>query len=194
MEYLFQSKRFRRNLYKWIVMYSCVMFLFQTVITYSKYISQMEANDQARVAKFQVNIEYNKCEDYVTESICTSENLCNPVSVCDAGYYRPTSSIPYYFMVDTSELEVKSLFFLNVSVHPDFEILSFENLTQKKDLTSSFSGNDAKLSTDIEAGQGRKEYYKIIVRYKNLNTLKFDMEKQYGQVVQVGYSAKQIKN
>ena len=193
MKYLFRSKRFRRNLYQWIVMYVGVMFLFQTVITYSKYISQMGSLDEARVAKFHVDVAYDQCTNFVTETICDSSSSCSPVSVCNSGYYRPTSEIPYYFSVDTSELEVKSLFLLNVSVHSDFEVLSFENLTNSTDLTSSFLDNKAILTTTMAAGSGKKTYYKIVVRYRG-DVSKFDKEKQYGQLVHVGYSANQIKD
>lgn len=193
MKYLFRSKRFRRNLGKWSMMYLSVMFLFHTVVTYSKYISQMGSSDEARVANFQVDIQYDQCENYVTESICTN-TTCDPIRVCNAGYYRPTSPISYYFMVDTRGLEVKSLFLLNVSVHTDFEVQSFENLTDHVNLTSSFQDNEAKISRDILAGQGKKTFYKVVVQYKGDPSFKFDVEKQYGQVVQVGYSAKQMKN
>lgn len=45
MKKLLQNKKFRTNLYKWFSMYICVMAIFTTVVTYSKYISNMGTDE-----------------------------------------------------------------------------------------------------------------------------------------------------
>ena len=70
MKGLLQSKRFKKNLGKWVFMYVICMGIFTTVITYSKYISNMlDDDDSARVSKFNVGLKY--CKD----ALCEEEGI-----------------------------------------------------------------------------------------------------------------------
>ena len=84
MKELLQNKVFKKNLKKWLVMYIGVIALFTTIITYSKYMTTMMGSSEAKVAAFDININY-------LDNQCISSNNCN------TGYYRPTSYIEYYF-------------------------------------------------------------------------------------------------
>ncbi len=198
MKRLLHSKRFRKNLCKWVFMYIGVIVLFTTVITYSKYVSQlMSAEDSARVAKFQVYVEANKpCGS----SGATS--YCNPT-----GTIRPTAEISYYFTVRT-DLEVKTDLYLTAILNKRFTLIKLEEVgnsatisTESKDHNISigdrietYTASTWKVGT-IEAAQNIEKIYKITIKFNPLN------EKDYSNVtanmdydiLRVGYSATQIQ-
>ncbi len=116
MSNLLHNKLFRLNLLRWFVLYIGVIFIFTTVVTYSKYITSIPSEHKARTAKFNVTITNDK--------ICSSlSNLCN------LEYYKPYAEIEYYFTVDTSELEVLSDLLVTINVNKEFRILSFTYLS-----------------------------------------------------------------
>ena len=57
MKGLLQSKIFRKNLKKWLCMYVGALLLLTTVVTYSKYISKYNVDDDARITKFDVTVK-----------------------------------------------------------------------------------------------------------------------------------------
>ncbi len=179
MEGLLQSKRFRNNLVKWVIMYVGSILLLTTVITYSKYISSFGGSDTARVAKFEVKIAENKCsEEVLTE--CTQEK------------YRNTENIDYYFTVDTTNIEVNTAFYLTFYINGNFnldgiyEVGKSEKilLTTKSD--SNIAGTNFKVYTynnDVVAGKGSNTKYLVRLTAKTSNYA--------NDIVKVGYSAVQ---
>jgi hypothetical protein len=106
---------FKTNLIRWFVLYIGVISLFTTVVTYSKYITTLPVNDEARTAKFDLNI--------------TNDKICSSLSnLCGLEQYKPYDEIEYYFTVDTTNLEVLSDLVLKISVNKEFRIISFTYL------------------------------------------------------------------
>lgn len=182
MKELLHSKLFRRNLYKWLFMYVGVMCLLTSVITYSKYITSMQGNDSARVAKFNVAITYdNKC--------------VNSEVACDYGSLRPTENIEYYFTVDTTELEVKTLLITNINVHEDFTNIRLYNLTDNKEVTD-YEINNNKITITETIKPNENNYvrkYKVTCNFNSAVDSKYQATHNYSDALVVGYSATQIK-
>lgn len=113
MKGLLQSKRFRKNLSKWVFMYVICMGIFTTVITYSKYISNMlDDDDTARVSKFNVGLKY--CKD----ASCKDEGM----EPFDPETYRPYEKMIYYFAIDKSAMEVQSDLLITLKTDRHFKI------------------------------------------------------------------------
>ena len=190
MKGLLHSKKFRTNLYKWLFMYVGVMLLFTTVITYSKYISSMDGNDEARPAKFIIKVEPLECAN------------------CNLTAYRPTSKIEQDFQINLEELEVTTDLELTITVDKDyFELVSFEPILGKNEtpLLSSCAGstsnnaNEVKLCGRIPVESNKLLKYKAIVKYKNENELYKYVAKTDAQgnpmkynIINVGYSGVQV--
>lgn len=187
MKGLLQSKRFRTNLYKWLFMYVGVMLLLTSVITYSKYMTSMETNEESRVAKFEVGIDYMKCESI------TTTNDTEPKQICNAGYFRPTSDIKYYFTVDTTQIETDALFLLDIYVNNHFTLTGLKDYTNNKaiDITSTTDGH-IRLTENIKASKGAKITYEVQVAYNEKSEI-YNAEQNFSNIVKVGYSATQIK-
>jgi len=217
MKRLLQSKRFRKNLYKWLMMYASVILMFATVVTYSKYITNLVGEEEvSRITKFDVNVEAicNSISEGTTENENGEEES---VDICTTIHENPLENIDYYFKVDTSELEVATLLVLNVKVHPDFEIQSFEEVekveegfkvkesqegtvvlcqNKGKDNIGNSEESICELSTltrTIQAAEGTINYYKISVKYNygDLAESSDSLTKEYKEIVKVGYSATQ---
>lgn len=103
MKGLLQSKIFKENLRKWLFMYVGTIALLTTVITYSKYVSSLGDNDQARGSKFDIIITPISCPKPADEdnSFCSVEY--SSTSTC-----RPGATIASCFTVDTTGVEVSS--------------------------------------------------------------------------------------
>lgn len=161
MKGLLQSKIFKKNLGKWLFMYVMCMGLFTTVVTYSKYISNMlDQGDAARVSKFNINLQYCKdatCEDAGIEEL-------------DVEQYSPTGEIAYYFAVDSSNLEVNADLFFTLSTDHHFKIKKIEKIVgDKYELMSNNSKNEnektATIADQVIAGSKEKNKYKVTVAY-----------------------------
>ncbi len=114
MKGLLQSKRFKSNLQKWLFMYVGVMALLTSVITYSKYITSFYLEDEARAPKFNVFTEQLECPS--TDAECLSG-------------YRPTGQrIPFYFTVNSEELETEADLILTFGVLNKFELLEISEI------------------------------------------------------------------
>lgn len=199
MKNLFHNEHFRRKFYRYLGMYIGVLLLFTTVVTYSKYVSMLSSESSARVAKFNIDIDYFNVDG------------CNPgedEEICEAGYYRPATEIPYYFKAST-EFEVSVFFVLSISVATDFEIVGLyakseeEGTYEEIDLMGKRTLNEIKLETVKAPNEGKNTYYKLIVKYKGDNLVYHNQEIPYyeyqekneisKQVVTVDYSAVQLK-
>ena len=143
MNWMLHSKLFKKNLVKWLLMYGGVILLFTSVITYSKYVSQMMSSDSARVAKFIIDIKPNNC-------------VSNNDSNSNIGNVRPTK-IDYYFTVDTSELEVSSDLILNIYLNYNFSF--FNNNAEVLEI----DGNSIPLEQKGETSIGNN-YYEIYLK------------------------------
>lgn len=200
MKNLLHSKKFRKNLYRWLGMYIGVMLFFTSVITYSKYMIGFVEVENARVANFNIDIHYNEVV-----------GNCKPgaLETCTTGKYRPTSPISYYFTVDTQNIEVRTFFILTINVNPNFEIIelaSVENNSnndyQPIDIENIKKNNKINLENTILPSKGKHTKYKITVRYNGKNILKDKNGNPYyeyldesiediGKIVTVDYSAEQ---
>lgn len=195
MNWMLHSKLFKKNLVKWLLMYGGVILLFTSVITYSKYVSQMMSSDSARVAKFIIDIEPNNC---------VSSNDSN----CNIGNVRPTK-IDYYFTVDTSELEVNSDLILNIYLNRKFSF--FNNNAEVLEIDGDSIPLEAKSRTSIGDNSYQIYQYSDKVNVSNLErkkikkykvSVKFNSDNFYTEnfndniydIVRVGYSLIQVKN
>jgi len=187
MKGLLQSKKFRTNLYKWLFMYAGVMLLLTSVITYSKYITSMETNEESRVAKFEVGIDYMNCADVTTPT------EANPNRICNSGMYRPTSEIKYYFSVDTTQIETHALFLLDITVDSHFTLVGLKDFTNNKQIDiSGVTNGKIRLTENIVASKGKNITYEVRVIYNGTSD-SYKEEQNYNNIVKVGYSATQIK-
>ncbi|MCI8575661.1 MAG: hypothetical protein HFI09_04240 [Bacilli bacterium] len=195
-------------------MYICVMAVFTTVVTYSKYISNMGTDEQARVANFEVGINFESCstiDDSQTNLDGTS------VSICDMGSSRPTSVLPYYFSLDTTKLEADAVLSLTVYANDLFKIVELQNLTtgvkyiDNGKILNNIPGVSVApygytsdgytfttVTQDVVAKQG-KEKYVIKIQYLNpptnvINEDDIPLEDIFSntqEVIKIGYSATQ---
>lgn len=206
MKRLLQSKRFKRNLQKWLCMYVGAVLLLTSVVTYSKYITSLGVVDGARVTRFRVKI--------------TSDN-CTDKGVCDTDNYSQVSDIPYKFKIDTSELEVRTFLSVSIDVDPDFLILSVKendgieiynsepSFTECNDDSScnykisdyraykfkdiSKSLNRIRLDRIVEASDNSIREYTITVKYNKNEYLNVAGNLTKKKIVKIGYSAIQDK-
>lgn len=194
MKWLLYSRKFKENLQKWLLMYIGVIGLLTGVITYSKYISSLQSNDAAKVAKFNVNIDYlGKC-DGVAQTVA-----------CNYGKVRPTTpQFDFYFSVDTSELEVSTTLYTYIYVLKDFGgnfklYESDSSLHQGNELSyTKLTSNDGKfnyfkITEDIAPSSGNKKFYKLVVNYNKNTDPEYVTETPYVNAVYVSYSAIQKK-
>ncbi len=159
MKGLLQSKIFKKNLKKWLFMYVMCMGLFTTVITYSKYISNMlDGSDSARVSKFNIALEY--CSD----ATCNEGIKGNEVF-----RQNPTSEMVYYFAVNTSNLEVSADLILTINVDTHFKIKEIEKVETDNSKVNIVSKSDNEKTESIAdhaiAGNKEKMIYKVTVVY-----------------------------
>lgn len=114
MKGLLHSKKFRKNLYKWLCMYVGVLMLFTSVVTYSKYVSMISAKDKARVAKFEIE---------VLPDGCTVE--ADREKTCSIGEWNPLESKTFNIKVKGDfEVEVKMLLLYEINRKDGFKIVS----------------------------------------------------------------------
>lgn len=197
MKGLLHSKRFKKNLCKWLFMYVGCMLILTTVVTYSKYMSTIQSSDSARVAKFNVEVYNYDCNETITNN-------------CNLDWYRSTSSIDYYFVVDTTDIEVKTQLLVTLYIKDDFELANKtltdvtnpempKEYTLKDPISVTDNTNfnylvidNPELST-IEAAQGSKKIFKISLKYinnKNVDYAHFNGNNK--DIVKVAYSAVQL--
>lgn len=185
MKGLLHSKLFRKNLFKWIFMYVTVIGLFTSVVTYSKYISDMQSSDKAKVALFDASITY--------DGLCTG---VNENETCDIGDFRPTSKISYYFTVDNRNLEVSTIFITRISVLDVFNNIKIYDVTDTEVEVTDFDkdGNVFTLTENLKTNQTYVRKYKITMNFDyNSYDDDYSSDHSFNGAVTVGYSATQIK-
>lgn len=218
MKGLLQSKKFKKSLGKWLLMYILCMGVFTTVITYSKYISNMlSSGGEARVSKFNVNLRF--CDDEKCENVDSDTR--------EVIKKRPSSDMTYFFAVDTSNIEVNADLVLTITADKHFKIDKVEEVTNSDaKLVDSISKNNSTVDTvsitnRVSAGDSDVKIYKVTVRYNeavidynksNCQSLTGDCkvingvvksdselsryifnEKQVFDVLKIGYSVDQIR-
>lgn len=182
MNMLLHSKTFRKNLFKWSIIYFAVIALFTSVVTYSKYISDKSSLATARIAKFKVDI--------IKTKICSSldTNRCNYYDVdgnlaSEEYKFKPYDTLNFYFDVDTTELEVSTSLVLTIHVDSSkIKVVSINGEEQEED-RSLITVVDPKM--DI----GTVTEYVISVEPKG--TL-YESEVNMPDAIKIDYSAVQI--
>ena len=200
MKGLLQSKKFKDNLKKWLLVYIGVMLLLTTVITYSKYISKFLNDEEARPARFNVYIKPISCR----ADACKSGTYLEPEEE------NGKLNINYYFSVDTTELEATADLYLSVvALDGMFDIEKLEVINQDKSTKELICSNNmednaspcvatsGKYTTlkTIETKERALTYYAVTVSYKgNDNLYEEDsddviMEHDYSDAIKIWYSA-----
>ena len=179
MASLLQSKVFRKNLYRWLGMYVCIMMCTITIVTYSRYVTSLSATtNNARVANFKVKLNY----DNAYNCIPSIEN--NEYTICEVNEnnpVRPTSEISYNFTVDSRELEVRTRLLLVITVDPranpvspNFKFVSLKrwngNSYEEVD-SKEFTVQNNKIMLDyiIEPSSKLLTQYMVTVKYNEEN-------------------------
>lgn len=214
MKGLLQSKIFRKNLKKWLCMYVGALLLLTTVVTYSKYISKYNVDDDARITKFDVTVKNIENENLT----CTGE--IDKLDCTTKDTYRPTTKIPYEFVV-TPNFEVNTLLATTIYVPASFNIETLEEINGKvlydekeniKDSSITISkiknknekGEEVdtatiititkKIDTDDIINSNTPKTYKITIKYNYDEETYLTADKENLSVIKIGYSATQIKN
>ncbi len=214
MKGLLQSKIFRKNLRKWLCMYVGALLLLTTVVTYSKYISKYNADEDARITKFDVTVKNIENENLT----CTGE--IDKLDCTTKDTYRPTTKIPYEFVV-TPNFEVNTLLATTIYVPASFNIETLEEINGKvlydekeniKDSSITISkiknknekGEEVdtatiititkKIDTDDIINSNTPKTYKITIKYNYDEETYLTADKENLSVIKIGYSATQIKN
>lgn len=184
MKGLLQSKKFRKNLGKWLFMYTGVMLLLTTVITYSKYITSLQSKSDASTARFELHFN------------CESSNGKNCGEDTEA--YEVTEDgllLTYTFTVDASKMDVKSKLKLLTFVDKSFTIenISIDKCVEsetKKSLVCPLA--ELEIPKDISGEQS----FEVKVKYNGtLDELSKDKENptRFDEFVTIGYSVEQIQ-
>ena len=214
MKGLLQSKIFRKNLKKWLCMYVGALLILTTVVTYSKYISKYNADEDARITKFDVTVKNIENENLT----CTGE--IDKLDCTTKDTYRPTTKIPYEFVV-TPNFEVNTLLATTIYVPASFNIETLEEINGKvlydekeniKDSSITISklkdknekGEEVdtatiititkKIDTDDIINSNTPKTYKITIKYNYDEETYLTADKENLSVIKIGYSATQIKN
>lgn len=208
MSNVLHNKMFKANLIRWFVLYIGVISIFTTVVTYSKYITTLPAENTARTAKFNVKI--------------TNDKICSSLStMCNLDKYKPYDEIEYYFTVDTTEVEVLADLVLKISVDKEFRIISFtylgdtdyiismpeygtvpDSLTDqalpdefKLNYINNSESDDNNVITLIGttgAYKGKIQAYKLRLKFmKDAYDSSYSSNHDYEKIVKIGYSANQ---
>lgn len=179
---LLHSKTFRVNLAKWFVLYILALLIVTGVVTYSKYISSMGANDEARTASFKVSVSDVK--------VCstTSQDLC------DIAKFKPYDELEYRFTVDTTKIEVSTEFFLTLKVNDDFIITKLEETERPSGSFTEATYNSSVVTLDSIVGPSKvnKKEYKVKVKYKDNTSYQTAHNLTDDDIMYIGYSAIQI--
>ena len=179
MRFLLHSEKFKKNLYKWIGLYILTIMLFTGVVTYSRYISSINAIDVARTAKFKVNIEplYEPCKNISEDTMC------------DLGEIRPQNTLEYDFYVDTTELEVSSDLVITIMVKDSFTNLRLYNLETNTLIKTVTDKNVLSITEEVYKTTRKITKYKLLIDYVDKDNKIFAEKIDYNDVVKIGYSA-----
>ena len=177
MSKLLHSKTFRKNLFKWFALYICVMLCTYSVITYSKYISDLQANSSTRTAKFVLDVQDG--------DICS---VSSP-DVCNIDYFKPYDQIDYKFSIDTNEIEVSTLLVANIVVNSNFTIVGIyedgEEIIIASDDRYTKTGNTIKITETVGITNVFTRDYTLRLSFNGTGT-------SFSNAVTVNYAATQI--
>lgn len=177
MNSLLHSKRFKKNLFKWLMMYCGVLCMLTIVVTYSRYITTYNGSDDARVAKFALDMTYSK--------ICQNQESG---TTCDMGNTRPEEYLEYEFNIDATKGEVNTIVVANVIINKSFEFIS---LTPIKGNNMSYDLIENGIEFTGTMLKGTKNTYKIKLKYKEYNTDAYKKPIDYDNILKVDYAATQ---
>jgi len=215
MKGLLQSKIFKKNLKKWLCMYVGALLLLTTVITYSKYVSKFNVQDNARATAFDVTVDYFQNAECQGEENCkykcegeVDKRQCSLVET-----HRPTTITTYDFQVNY-EFEVNTL--LSITLHPEtnFEILKLVEINNNKEEVLYEKGTTPIVAEDVSVGlngiititnnikapmanKTEPKKYRVEIKYdyndEDFSKLVGENENVEVPVFHVDYSAKQVK-
>lgn len=209
MKGLLHSKKFKKNLKKWLYMYVGTLLLLTTVVTYSKYISNLGGNDTARITKFNVVIDKEDsitetCSDTLHESTpcCTGTALEGNLS-CKTSNFRPTEEMAYEFTVKP-DVEVNTFLAVTITTTSDFDIIKVIDITDNHEngavlYNIETSGEQEKKVYTINSNLNMTDLnpniikkYRVIVKYNKYDGKTYSKTaKENIEVINVGYSANQ---
>lgn len=213
MKWLLHSKRFRKNLCKWLFMYIGVMCSITSVITYSRYITNMQFGDKARPAKFDVSVDYlNVCAGYNCSNYCDGKKATEK---CELPVFRPTvKDISFYFKVDTNDLEVKTDLFLYLIIEKQLiekgatpqlfeisndgkkEVQTIITITAPDSIQKETGYVRYRISEVVDTSNRKEKTYLLKLVNTNsiaLNSGLYLTEPEFDNAFRVEYSAIQIK-
>lgn len=200
MKGLLHSKTFRENLYKWLILYVGIMLLLTTVITYSRYISKFHGEgDKADAARFHIEIKELNCRNSKTGGSCNLDS------------YWATEPIEYYFLVDTTDVDISATEFITIKLHSNFDIkhayaidLEKEGVMQNGEIVDldnldcvelpidkTTTGGSIVLSeSEFTAGKGKIKGYRVVIKQKE--DIKQENDSYtYDELLKINYLAEQ---
>lgn len=190
---LLYSKTFRKNILKWLCMYTGALCILTIMVTYSRYITSfVDSNDHARSARFDIAIAKDDCPS--TDSSCYYDK-----SDKEEGSIRPTDRISFYYTVDTTKLEVSTLLVVTLTIdkhnnrfsNPEiFEIRADGSEVEINPNDFDFNtSNEINITENIKASQGKIRKYKLVMDYDYEND--YSSKLKYEDILKVSYSATQ---
>lgn len=138
MGWLLHSKMFKEKLTKWIIMYVAVMCLLGSVITYSKFISDLKQDPEgASTASFNVAITPKATCGEKPIKITNSNQEEIEVIVKDCSLTtRPTKDLEYIYNVDYNGLDVNTEVIVRIAFAPEIsnykEVILYEVIEDKE--------------------------------------------------------------
>ena len=173
MNSLLHSRRFKKNLLKWLIMYSISLGMLTMVVTYSRFITTYTSTDVARPAKFALDFAYSR--------ICDG----------DLGSMRPEEYLEYDFNIDAQKSEVDTLVVANITIDDNFEFVSLLPVSGNN-MSYTLLANGIEFKGTMP--KGTINTYKIKLRYKEYNTDAYKTAINYDSILKVDYAATQDSN
>ncbi len=180
MNSLLHSRRFKKNLLKWLIMYSISLGMLTMVVTYSRFITTYTSTDVARPAKFALDFAY--------ERICDGQESG---TACDLGSMRPEEYLEYDFNIDAKKSEVDTLVVANITIDDNFEFVSLLPVSGNN-MSYTLLANGIEFKGTMP--KGTINTYKIKLRYKEYNTDAYKTAINYDSILKVDYAATQDSN
>lgn len=196
MKGLLHSKIFRQNLGKWLCMYVGAILLLTTVVTYSKYMMGVQGVDDAKPAKFNVDVvgldEDNQVINDNVVSLGSKRRINAPLTfdIKINTEIEAMANLTAYLYIDP-RFELVGVVKRNSDNTDNEEILCVNNC----DITNSdnqYSLINMKL---LNPAQITNYIYRVAVKYKLPESGRYDQEITSDvKIVQVLYNATQIIN
>ena len=182
MNMLLHSKTFRKNLFKWSIIYFVVIALFTSVVTYSKYISDKSSLSTAKIAKFKIDIVKTKICSSLDTSRCNYYDE-NGNLTSEEYKFKPYDVLNFYFNVDTTELEVSTKLVLTIHVDSSkVKVISINGEEQEEDKS---------LITLVDPKMDVGTVVEYVISVEPKGTL-YESEVSMPEAIKIDYSAVQI--